>query len=46
MTIEQILKSQLGELQFALAATMAERDALKAKLDAIEQQQQAPVKAE
>lgn len=29
MTIEQYVKSQLGELQFALAVVMAERDSLK-----------------
>lgn len=35
MTIEQYLKAQLGELQFALAVTMAERDSLKAHLGAV-----------
>lgn len=42
MTIEQYLKAQLGELQFALAATMAERDVLKARLADLEKP--APVK--
>lgn len=36
MTIEQYLKAQLGELQFALAAAMAERDAFKAKLEEVQ----------
>lgn len=36
MTIEQYLKAMLGELQMALAATMAERDALKEKVAGLE----------
>ncbi len=38
MTIEQYLKSSLGELQFAMAAVLAERDVLKAERDAVKAQ--------